>query len=503
MRKIILIFAIIALLRSIAPERTEGIVRNIIRANRPQFSTITKDEQKDNLEKEKKKIYQMRDQLEREKLALNKLKQSLNQQIDTNNINIQESQQSIKSADEITINVIPNDPDAFSDPINNDQDLVVDQINQGNISEIKGGEDMESIGILGDEECPTIMIPEFSRAGLGIQIDHLWTCLSLTLAIRNACVVLPPIISNDEDENFASIPFYQVFDLNELALTGLKFVSLSTCQNQGVSRIFDDNGSESAIVKNFARFVNNSHPHLYEKTSLINNNTKGFRFQSEEEILYNINIAAKYVKSKALSNNQRDCIGIGRMKADITFNDDVIEHFKSARSIREYVNKKLPNGNESMFIKIRGNGSECEGLKEEENKICILSKKNILTEHFVYSIAYSAERYNVDMIYISTPWDIEENVSMMISQRLIVHDPILLDVEGDLFTAKVIERELAIRSKLFVWDGGKWGENVEESRRLIYKQVKKQGMTTEKMVERWQEEGSSTSSRFLKGSVLK
>lgn len=354
---------------------------------------------------------------------------------------------------------------------------------------------------LTEDECPIVVVPEFSKSGLGTQIEHLWTSLSVTLAIRNACIILPPVVTDSEKTDIKIVPFHEIFDIDELGRTGLRILPLSACKNHGIESLFDDNGAETAIVKNFIEYVKKSHPNLAQETVLVNENTKSYRFPSIEETEGDVNKVAKYIYSKLPEGQTRSCVGFGRVRSSIAFNLDVVEHFQPAPSIDEYVTNKYSNMNDTVFVKLRWNKAHCEDVNKEDGSVCLFTGNVIPVDDYIKSIAYAAMSAGATRIYVSTPLHVPENISAYLSSKLALIDPVLLEVGSDFFTATIIEREMAVRARVFVPDGGAWDETVQESRKMHYPHLFKEGYSSLVMVQEWKNAGSPADLAVLKDTI--
>lgn len=500
----ILLLGALAFLRSLAPERTERAMHHLL---------STHGRSKDAINQREKHLKHLKEELERERAALQRWKEELDQQREELKAaglpEVGNERKVSESADDLARAVNEEDPDVFSDadrekgalqPHENsstERDENGTDSNKANAEVSDNGEHLkvhgdveEPIPELTDEECPNIVVPEFTRAGLGTQVIHLWSSLSITLALRNSCMVIPPILADDGMENFRPVPFYQVFDEEVLARTGLRFVPLRTCQKHGVSTVFDDSGAESAVVKNFAAFVQESHPKLAEESTLVHGHSKGYRFESADKVNGDVNVLAEYVRSHLPSEPGRHCIGVGRMRPQIEINSDVLKYLSSAPSIAEYVMSKFPDVNETLFVRLRWNQAVCEKVRAQTGTICIFSDHVVPIDEYVYSIAHTAASLDASQIYISTPSHIPEDVSSVLASRLRSLDPVLLDVDGDFFMANVIERELAIRARGFVSDGGIWDESVMLSKKTLYPEYIHGELNSITIIQAWREAGS-------------
>ncbi|KAI0561979.1 hypothetical protein FGB62_68g142 [Gracilaria domingensis] len=499
----IILLAALAFLRSLAPEHTEKAVRGLMKTSNIPNKAI---------EEERRHLREMKDEIKRERIALERLKEKLDQNPD------QEVQQAEEhsfesSGDEgehssteteavanDTSEESPDEKHEISPTEGNGADQIPDEHESAGEKKKEEIETQEPYNLdhdvdlveLADDECPVVVVPEYSKSGLGTQIEHVWTTLSVTLAVRNACAVLPPIVTDIGEEDVEIVPFQEIFDLHELGHTGLRILPLSVCKTFGVSDVFDDNGAESAIVKNFVSYVERSHPSLAEQTKLVHEDTQAHRFPPIEETEGDVNRVATYIASKRGQKSGRDCIGFGRMRSAMALNLDVVEHFNSAPSISDYVSSKYPRMNETLFVKLRWNQAHCDEKRNEDGTVCIFSGETLSTEDYVHSIAYAATTIGASKIYMSAPPHVPEDVSAQLSSKLMPVDPVVLDVGSDFFTASVIEREMAVRSRAFVADGGAWGDTVQEARRMHVPHLFKEGYDSLLMVEEWRNAGSPT-----------
>ncbi|CAN8071274.1 unnamed protein product [Agarophyton chilense] len=503
----IILLAALAFLRSLAPEHTERAVLGLMKTT----STPRKD-----VDEEMRKLKDMKDELKRERIALEKLKDELEENNDQEEEAQQAEEKSNTSDDLEVIDSSTETETVSNDEIEEKREEHVEEsanIADGSSTEqtyrenenadgegkqetedeeaYNSDHDVEPVQ-LADDECPVVVVPEYSKSGLGTQIEHVWTSLSVTLAVRNACVVLPPVVTDIGEEDVEIVPFHEVFDLDELGRTGLRILPLSICNAPGVSHVFDDNGAESAIVKNFVSYVERSHPSLAERNALVHENTQAHRFPPIEETEGDVNRVATYIASKRGKGQGRECIGFGRMRSAIAFNGDVVEHFQSAKGINDFVSSRYPRMNETLFVKLRWNKAHCDEKRNEDGTVCILSGEILPTEDYVNSIAFAASTVGASKIYISAPPYVPPEVSDFISSKLMPADPVVLDVGSDFFTAGVVEREMAVRSRAFVPDGGAWGESVQEARRMHSPHLFKEGWNSVVMVEEWRNAGSPT-----------
>ena len=502
----IALLAALAFLRSIAPENTANAVRKLIKSR-----GISSQAEKEELEK-------LRDEIHRERVALERLQ---NETGDSRaflerfeEFHNAEDERGVVAADQI---VIPT-PEYASNAIS-DESSPVEEREQGNgdnhgsdlqqneqseeavdaddSSDVNEGKEEEYAMQLADGECPSIIALQSSISGLGTQIEDFLSLLSLSFAVQNACVVLPPINSYDDEKNFRPVAFGEVYDEEEFSKTGVRTVPLSVCKDIGVSDVFDDGGAETAIVKNFAAFVRDSNPDLARETTLVHKETSGHRFQNSSAIGADVTIMAKYIYEKVGRHNERTCIGFGRMRAAVAINLDILEHLKPTSSIAEFLASRYPLANETMFVKLRWNKSHCEHKRTETGTVCVVSDIILSTEEYIRSIAHTAQQMGVSFIYLSLPSHVPDDVSEEIYTNLKIQEPILLGVGGDIFTANIIEHELAIQAKVFIPDGGAWSETVQMLRSSRNRIHFRDDIDSSRMVQEWKDAGWPRDSPFL------
>lgn len=489
----------LAFIRSLAPERTERAVRRLL--------AVQDGKEKDENEKERRELQSLKEELERERKALERWKEELDQK----RVQVEEEENERELQEkEVQKHVDRNgdDPDAYTE-VDHAQGTAVEEHQPAAESE-ESGDDASTSTLasdtsisntsldladapaesLSDEECPIIVAPESASAGLGTQIEHLWTSLSLTLAIRNACMVVPPVVSSDGFDIFRPVPFHQVFDLAELSRTGLRFVPLRTCQKHGVATVFDDKGAESAIVKNFAAFVKESHPSLAEESTLVHGDSNGYRFLKEEEVKEDVTVVAEYIRGKLPEEAGRHCVGMGRMCAPVAINPDVLEHFIPAKAVADYVQEKFPRANETLFVQLRWNSAHCDKARTEKGTVCVFSDNAVPVDEYVFAVAHAANVVGAKAVYLSAPAHIPDDVSEFLAKHLNTIDPVLLDVDGDFFTANVIERELAVRSARFIPDGGAWGDAVQKSRQSHFPHLFVETVNSLTIIQEWKNAGA-------------
>eukprot|EP00177_Eucheuma_denticulatum_P005419 GFKZ01009854.1.p1 GENE.GFKZ01009854.1~~GFKZ01009854.1.p1 ORF type:complete len:395 (+),score=68.67 GFKZ01009854.1:233-1417(+) len=368
---ILLLFAI-ACLRSLAPERTEGAVKRLI-AKRNQVQ--------DELEKREKELSEEKEELQREKAALEKWKTELDErrqkldkqeQHDSSDEQVPPKNADINQEVDEFVHSITNETRDATPDIDTETNTATEAPPTTDHSAEQSSEmyspDLadEPAAKLTDEECPVIVAPEHAKAGLGTQIHHIWTSLSLTLSVRNACIVVPPVLANDGDGTFKPVPFHQVFDAHELSRTGLRFVPLRTCQPHGVATVIDDAGKDSAIVKTFAQYVGESHPKLAAETTLVHGDSSGIRFLDHDSIAGNPIVVGEYIRENLPQQKGRQCVGLGRMRAQVEINPDVLKFFKPASEVAAYVDDKFPLANETLFVKLRWNKAHCDAARTED-----------------------------------------------------------------------------------------------------------------------------------------
>ena len=155
--------------------------------------------------------------------------------------------------------------------------------------------------------------------------------------------------SPGERRQFRPIPFHQVFDVNELSATGLRFVQPLACIEHGIEAVFDDDGEEGAILDKFATFIMESYPLLVQENDLVRRGSKGYRFLSSEKANSNASVIAEYIRRKLPNVTRRHCIGVGRLQAPIGINPDVLERFSSSKEISRYVDEKYSHLNRNAF----------------------------------------------------------------------------------------------------------------------------------------------------------
>lgn len=491
----------LAFLRSLAPERTEYAVRNLF-----EFK-----DRRSGLQPQLTEVQRLKDELQRERVALQRWKEQLDLRSQAQN-DTHHNPRPVVRPDHLPA-APPDDPDAFTDDTNTQQgreetDLSTPDNHDPEDESHPHSNDFDDVdedaAPLSDDECPIIVVPESSSTGLGTQIEHIWTSLSLTLAIRNACVVIPSVISSfGASQPDRPVPFHQVFDLPELARTGVRFVPLRTCQENGMTNVFDDRGAESAIVKNFALYVKESHPNLAKNTTLVRADSKGYRFLKSKLVNYDVNVVAEYMRDKLPEEPGRHCVGVGLMRAPIAINPDVLAHFFPAKHISDYIDERFPALNTTLFVKLRWSSTTCDKAHTKNGTVCIFLDSIVPVQTYVNAIAHAADMIGATAIYLAVPLHVPDDVTEYIAEHLNVMDPVLLEVGGDLFTANTLERELAVRSVGFVPDGGAWGNCVQKTRQSHFPHAYDENIDSITMIQNWKDAGSPTASSLLRDGVVK
>lgn len=351
---------------------------------------------------------------------------------------------------------------------------------------------------LAEDECVVILAPASSKAGLGIQIEHIWNSFSLALGIPGACMALPTVIAGELTENPKNVPFQQVFDVSVLANAGVRFVPLSVCKPYGVSAVFDDTGeNEEAIVKQFSAYVKESHPELGAETTLVYGDTVGSRFLESSEGGDGIDSQTQHVLSKKPEGSGRYCAGIGRMGAQLEKNKEVLMRFVPAPSVRDFVSSKFENASSTLFVRLRWNQDLCSKASIEPGMVCVFTDTSVPVADYAHAIAFAADYSGASDIYISVSSHVPEEILAFLNKNLRTLDPVVLDVRGDVFAASAIERELAVRSMVFVPDGGAWSDCVQESRIHHNPGSFDPELNSVAMIQKWKDSGSPRQSLFL------
>lgn len=474
---IALLFAL-AFLRSLSPARAGAAVKSLL--------DFTEDDH-DLGGVNSSELRKVKAELARERVALQRWEERL--------------QKRSKDLDEIQADAQPSNFGKHNDPLLHRHDPRY-STNRWTDEEPETATDIDDPGHIAQlpspDECPIIIVPKSSSTVLGIQIQHIWNSLSITLAIRNACIAIPPVMSSpDEMKHFRPVPFHQVFDLRELSLAGIRFVPLRACIEDGIEAVFHDSDKESAVLNNFHSFIQQSHPHLEGATAMVRSDSKRYRLLNGEKSNRHATAIAQYIHSKLNDASRRQCIGVGSLQAPIATNPDVLSHFSPSKGISTYVDEKYPHLNRTLFVKLRWNSATCKETRTDERTVCIFPDKIVPVQTYVRAIAHAAEVVGAIGIYLSVPAHVPDDVNEYIAMHLAVMDPVLLDVEGDIFTARVIEREIAVRSVAFVPDGGAWDDGVQKSRQSRFPQTYNRAMNSIKMINNWRDAGSPTAIKLL------
>lgn len=495
----IALLAVLAVVRTLAPSRTEFVVRPLLSTTSP--STV------DSLHYNAKALQELRDDLARERNALEQLKHSLSiAASNSNDTSHSSSTASVRAADERANDVIshkeslPYPPGMFAaeksahlsgtQPPPTDVTSVesVAQTGTSAIDSIESNHHLPPrLPELPSNECPTIVIPEAMHIELGQQVEHLWNALSITLALRNACVVLPPMMAHTPSQPYRPVRFTQVWDEASLSHTGLRFVPIELCYEPKVLSVFDDAGAPSAVIKTFANHLAYAYPTM-QPNNLIVDDTLGYRFPNVSVVQDNVANVAQYISARAPLRPRRHCTVLGRLHASIGINADVVRSFRAAPSVTRFVSARFGDASSMIFVRLRWSDPLCSRLRP--GHICLLSGVEAPLADYTHAIAMAMKQANVTQVYVAAPPIVPETVRAYLAERLPVVESVLLQVEGDFFSANVVERELAARARVFVPDGGTWDTGVQMSRKAFVPHLYNEDFSSQTMIEEWRAAGA-------------
>ncbi len=356
--------------------------------------------------------------------------------------------------------------------------------------EIEPTEQMEnSIDEQEDEalatECNMILAPIAAEAGLGTQTEHLWKHLTLAKSL-NSCVALPPIVARTTADT-RYVPIHEVIDMGPL-VDIIKLVPLSTCKKRGVGALIGDGITSEA----FDRYLKNSDPVLAAESSLVSNVSTITEFSQEGDLSEQESIVKK---------SDSFCVGTGKMSSVIEFDDEVLDSFNSATRISEYVTDRFRDIEHNLFVRLRWRKGACENTPE--NEICLGDSSTVSMSDYVAAIKEKAKNIEAKSIYISFPPSVPLEVMKYLTENIRTIDNVMLLLEGDEFAANVIEREIALRSKAFVDDGGVWGSTIQSKRKLRSSETYEENASSSDLMNQWSEGGkNSNNDIFIPDHIL-
>ena len=444
---LVLALSVIAFWRTIAPERSARAIQRFL--NQRENLRVTTNKTDDQFGELKR----LRASIRREKRALLALREEIKK------LNISGS------------DLLQNGPTALGATIKRRSEVV--EIERKEIEPTEQLEDsidqQEDQDALND--CDMVLAPIAAEAGLGTQTEHLWKQLSLAKAL-NACVALPPVVARTAAQ-LKYVPIHEVFNVGPL-LDLVRIVPLAACKNKGVGALIGDGITTDA----YSDYVKNSDPVLAAETVLVNNVTTATGFVENSELSDQVSIVRKAASF---------CIGTGKMSATITFDDEVLKLLDSASRISSYVIDRFRGIEDNLFVRLRWRKSTCKDTPEDF--ICFGDASTVPISDYVAAIKEKAKQIEAKSIYISSPPTVPLEVMKYFTESIETIDNVMLRLEGDEFAANVVEREMALRSKAFVNDGGIWGATIQNKRRLRRLETYEENASSSEMMKSWEEIG--------------
>lgn len=346
--------------------------------------------------------------------------------------------------------------------------------------------------------CSVVLAPVAAEAGLGTQTEHIWAHLTLARAIENSCVALPPIVAGTSVDGAPHyVPVHEVIDVSALADTGLRFVTLKACKSLGVSRVFSDGVDGAAATRGFSRYVARSDPILAVESTLVTKDTVATGFAPAPA---DAAAQGKHVMA-ARGEDGLYCAGLGRLAAPPVTDGEVVSKFAAAPQVATYVEDRFKKLDETLYVKMRWRNKKCDEAPKDH--VCLGKGTFVHVKDYVNAVKTFAKAAGASKVYLAAPAHLPVELMQYFGKTLETVDPVVLQLEGDEFAASVVERELAVRAKAFVPDGGVWGDTVQMSRRYRSKETFDEGITSEEMMKRWSDAGSPTADHeFVPALVL-
>lgn len=352
--------------------------------------------------------------------------------------------------------------------------------------------------------CAVVLAPVAAEAGLGTQTEHLWAHLSVAMAMRNACVALPAVVARPSVNGSRShyVPVHEVVDIDRLSKSGLRFVPLRACKAAGMGRVYSDGVNGITAAKEFTKYVAQSDPVLAAECNLVTDTTRAGSFalaptdaaKQGAHILSGAPLGGLGVNddrddgSESAAKN-RYCAALGRLATPPSPSAAIVANFVASERVTAFVDARFGDAlGDMLFVKLRWTSSKCDSTPPEN--VCLSSGTSVHRQDYVNAVKAQAKSAGAARIYLSFPAHLPSDIMLYFEEAIAMVNPVVLTLEGDEFSANVVERELAIRSRAFACDGGVWCDTVQTSRKHRNPQQYEENINMEDVMKQWIDLGS-------------
>lgn len=467
---LVLVLLVIAFWRTIAPERSASVIKTLVAS---QHSKDVQSDVESRAVKELEELVRERRAVARERMRLESIREQLSKMNQSDSVYQQFANDGALTPIGTALqNTHSSSAGRFGEDEGEVQENLEEEENVEEVEEIE--EDDEAEG------CELVWAPVAAETGLGTQTEHLWAHLTIARAL-NACVALPPVVARTSAAT-RYIPADEVLNLEALSDLGLRIVSLKSC-SAGVSALFGDALRGKAAIRRFEHYVTSADPALAISSSITKGKIELHNFLKSDDPL----AQAEHIRTKAVLNGEQRCIGAGRVNT-LTPDDNVIRSFRASNRIKFYVDDRFSSDiSTTLFVRLRWKIDACRGTPPEH--ACLGDGGFVHLKEYVGAIKEEAKRVGASQIYLSFPIDTPEEVMRFFDDTIEAMDAIILRLEGDEFAANVVERELALRARAFVHDGGVWGSTIQQARKISYPQYFEESASITHVLSRWKSAG--------------